>query len=132
MKLALIRDILVTTYTMGELLVDGRHLGWTLEDAVREQVGADGRYFWRPDFKIPGQTAIPCGTYEVVVTYSNRFRRPLPLVLGVPDFDAIRLHGGNDVKDTEGCPLNGLERDVSRGWVGNCAPVVDPASEVVT
>jgi hypothetical protein len=123
--LALDRDILVSTYTMGELRADGKHFAWTLEDPVRERIGADGRYFWRPEFKVPKQTAIPCGVYRVVVSYSNRFGRLLPELLDVPDFTAIRCHGGNTVESTDGCPLTGLERDVSKGRVWNCGAVVD-------
>lgn len=123
------RTILVESFTMGELLVDGKHWGWTLEDPVRERIGEDGRFHWRPEYKVPKQTAIPCGFYEVIVSYSNRFRRMLPLLLRVPDFDAIRIHGGNDADDTEGCPLAGLERDTTKGRVSDCAPVVDALTE---
>ena len=102
-------------YTIGTMLIDGMTLGYTLEDKDRhlEEVGIGA--------KIKGQTAIPRGRYEVVLTYSNRFKKWLPEVLGVPGFTAIRIHGGNTHEDTEGCPLLGEEKEDGR--VSDCAGV---------
>jgi hypothetical protein len=87
--------------TIGELLIAGKfglfHECYVLEDALRER-------------KIKGKTAIPAGRYRVIVTYSPRFKRYLPELLGVPEFSAIRIHSGNDADDTEGCILPGLKR----------------------
>jgi hypothetical protein len=65
-----------------------------LEDTVREK-------------KIAGKTAIPEGTYQVIVNRSPKFKRDLPLLLDVPNFEGIRIHRGNTVKDTSGCILVG-------------------------
>lgn len=70
---------------------------WACEDAVRPE-------------KIAGRTAIPAGRYEVRITFSPRFKRMLPLLIGVPGFDGVRIHPGNDADDTEGCILPGLDR----------------------
>jgi hypothetical protein len=86
------------TSTIGELAVDGAFECFTLEDAVRP-------------VKIKGITAIPAGSYEVVVSFSERFKRPLPLLLNVPNFDGIRIHPGNTARDTEGCILVGKTKD---------------------
>jgi hypothetical protein len=73
---------------------------WALEDVTR-----------KPDAqKIYGQTAIPQGLYEMILTFSNRFRMILPELINVPGFTKIRIHGGNTDKDTDGCPLYGCER----------------------
>lgn len=94
MILLLERQKSMENCTIGELFVDGKFQCHTLEDVVR-------------DFKIKGQTAIPAGVYEVLITYSPRFKRFLPEVLNVPNYDGIRIHPGNTAVDTEGCILPG-------------------------
>lgn len=83
--------------TIGTLSIEGRNECFTLEDVVR----ADG-------VKVYGETAIPSGTYQVIVSYSQRFKRDLPLVVDVPGFTGIRIHPGNTAEDTDGCILVGL------------------------
>ena len=96
MKLQVVRFMCGATCTIGELLVDGEHECWTLEDVVRP----DGE-------KVYGETAIPYGTYPVIVNFSNRFQRDLPLLVGVPNFAGIRIHPGNVASQTHGCLLVG-------------------------
>lgn len=65
----------------------------------------DGEYF-APSVE-PGRDwkkgPIAAGSYTVVVTFSPKFQKPLPLLLGVPDFVGIRIHGGTKAEHTEGC-----------------------------
>ena len=97
-----------TPSTQGELSIDGEHECFTDEDQVRS-----------PDEpKVPGQTAIYEGRYRVVVDWSNRFQRYMPHILGVPNFDGIRIHWGNVPTDTDGCPLVGTERGTINGEPG--------------
>ena len=103
MKLQVVRFMCGATCTIGELLVDGEHECWTLEDVVRP----DG-------VKVYGETAIPYGTYPVIITFSNRFQRDLPLLVGVPNFEGIRIHPGNTAADTHGCLLVGRQHTGSR------------------
>jgi hypothetical protein len=98
MKLEVIRNC-GAVCTIGELLVDGVHECWTLEDVVRP----NGE-------KVYGETAIPYGTYKVGITFSNRFQRDLPLLYDVPDFSGIRIHPGNTAADTHGCLLVGQHK----------------------
>lgn len=97
MKLLVKRVSLRKDCTIGYLFIDGVDSGLvTLEPVVR-------------DHKIPGVTAIPSGQYKVIVDYSNHFGRLLPHLLGVPNFEGVRIHPGNSDKDTEGCILVGKE-----------------------
>ena len=121
MRLTLQRHYLGADYTLGALFLNGDAFGFTLEDAVRE-TESGGRWIWTHSMKIPGKTAIPSGQYEITVTWSARFSRPLPLLLRVPDFEAVRIHGGNTTADTEGCPLLGAQQDAN-GRVWDCAEV---------
>lgn len=98
MKLTLERIYKADTYTIGKLYIDGKYYCDTLEDTVRDLP---------KEKKIYGKTAIPAGTYKVRVTYSPRFKRPLPLLLDVPYFEGIRFHRGNSETDTSGCILPG-------------------------
>lgn len=97
MKLDLRRDVHADNFTLGKLFIDDDPMYYTCEDAVREK-------------KIPGQTAIPVGRYKVIVSFSQRFQKHLPLLLDVPNFSGVRIHSGNTKEDTEGCILIGIGR----------------------
>ena len=107
MRLLVRREPSAGGATIGQLTIDGQigRLAWTLEDQVREIPGGPVS-----DWKIPKETAIPVGEYRVVITMSNRFKRRMPILLGVEGFTGIRIHSGNTAEDTEGCLLVGLTR----------------------
>ena len=101
MHLRVIREPSTAAATLGILLIDGVFVCWTLEDVVRA-------------VKIPGETAIPAGRYDVRLSLSQRFQKVLPEVLAVPGYIAIRLHAGNTQADTAGCLLVGRVRAYDR------------------
>lgn len=101
MKLLLRREPSTARSTFGVLFVDNIRECFTLEDVVRPA-------------KIKGQTAIPAGTYEIILNWSLRFQRMLPLLLNVPGFEGVRIHPGNTDADTEGCVLVGVARGRDR------------------
>jgi len=103
MEIQVTRREFTAKSTIGEMQVDGAFECYTLEDVVRP-------------VKIKGITAIPAGSYEVVVSFSERFQRPLPLLLHVPNFDGVRIHPGNTDRDTEGCILVGRTKE--RDFIG--------------
>ena len=98
------------TSTIGELLVDGIWECFTLEDTERA-------------IKIKGETAIPKGTYRIIINESNRFKRLLPLLIDVPNFEGVRIHSGNSNHDTEGCILVGQTRN--KNYIGQSRKAFD-------
>jgi hypothetical protein len=106
-----------TNYTIGKLYVDDVYFCFTLEDKVRPE-----------GEKVDGQTAIPYGTYSVIIDHSNRFNRDLPHVLNVPGFEGIRIHTGNTDADTEGCILLGTTW-AGKDFIGNSKLAFDPFME---
>ena len=98
MKLKLNRIFKGKDYTIGHLYIDGEYFCDTLEDRVRDLL---------KEGKIPAETAIPAGTYNVTVTSSPRFKRMLPRLVNVPQFEGILIHRGNTAKDSSGCILVG-------------------------
>ncbi len=101
MEMTLTRIAKRKDYTIGKLDIDGNYFCDTLEPTWRD-IGPG-----RPGRKVRGKTAIPEGRYPVVITYSPKFKRWLPLLLHVPKFEGVRVHEGNEAKDTEGCVLVG-------------------------
>ena len=130
MELILERIAKRKTYTIGHLY-------------IRQQVmdeylpGTEDKYFcdtleptWRDyangAYKVKGRSAIPEGRYAVVISWSPKFKQWLPILLGGPEFNkqwqGIRIHAGNTVKDTQGCILVGRNQRVgevleSRKWL---------------
>ena len=104
-------------YTISRLYVNGKLFGCnTLEDTDRG-LNQSMELNEIKKKKVYGQTAIPIGSYECVYTYSNRFKKMLPLLLNVKGFEGIRIHSGNSAKDTEGCILIG--KNDKKGWVSD-------------
>jgi Family of unknown function (DUF5675) len=90
------------SFTRGILSIDGVVYCDTLEDEERK-------------IKIYGKTAIPLGKYRVIINRSNRFKRMMPLLVNVPNFEGIRIHAGNTSEHTEGCILVG--KWFSQGYI---------------
>ena len=111
MKIKLVRIAFKETYTIGKLYVDGQYVCDTIEDKDR---GLDNSMTVNEILrrKIKGQTAIPTGHYNIEITYSPKYKRMMPLLLGVKGYSGIRIHSGNTAKDTEGCLLVGKNTQV--------------------
>lgn len=101
-QLTLIRDVKGDKAIMGKLYINGAIVCCTLENAAK---------------------AIPTGVYLVQNSMSTKFKRELPLIWnsGVSSSRGIRMHRGNTVKDSQGCILVGMGRDVKNSFITESA-----------
>ena len=100
--LTLVRDIKGDKAFLGKLYLNGAIVCYTLENAAK---------------------AIPTGVYLVQNSKSTKFKRELPLVWnsGVPSSRGVRIHCGNTAKDSQGCILVGMGRDVKKSFITESA-----------
>ena len=106
MELELTRSVRTNKSTIGELTINGVFECFILEDKDRG-LRKDMPISELMVMKIKTRTAIPTGRYEIVVSFSDKFQKMLPLLLDVPAFAGIRIHPGNTDANTEGCLLPG-------------------------
>lgn len=113
MRLTLKRIANKKDYCIGKLYINGKYFCDTLEDVDR---GLDDSMTEEEirELKIKGQTAIPVGIYTVLMTYSPKYQKIMPLINNVKGYSGIRIHSGNSAKDTEGCLLVGKNTVVGR------------------
>lgn len=116
MELKLVRNRKTDLSTIGELFINNVFECFVLEDRDRGLTSITPRNQIK-QLKVFSKTAIPYGRYEVIISFSNRFKKRLPLLLNVPGFEGIRIHAGNAPNHTEGCLLPGLS--FSSNFVSN-------------
>lgn len=104
-QLVLTRNEFTNKSTIGNLEIDGELFCYVLEDKDRKLESGG--------IKVYGETAIPRGTYQIIINWSNRFKRLMPLLLNVPQFEGIRIHNGDKKttsENTHGCLLPAYEK----------------------
>ena len=104
-------------FTIGDFYVNGKKECYTLEDEYRK-------------VKVPGETRIPSGTYEIELYamgtkhadylkhYGSNFHKGMLHLKDVPGFTGVLIHCGNDDGDTAGCILLGMQQDEKNGKIG--------------
>ena len=97
-----------TPYTISDLSTDGVFFSNVVEDRDRGLFQNDTLQYIE-SIKIKHETAIPYGTYQVVLSYSNRFKKYLPELVDVPGYAGVRIHPGNTEADTSGCLCPGIK-----------------------
>lgn len=112
MKLELKRIALKPNYTIGKLFINGTYYCDTIEDKVID-LNKNGK-FDDGLTKVMHQTAIPYGTFKVVVNHSPKFNRELPRLLDVPYFEGILIHNGSDQNSSSGCIIVGENKAVGK------------------
>lgn len=118
MELRVRRIALKENYTIGKMYIDGEYFCDVLEDRVRDLEN---------QVKVPNNTAIPYGTYEITLDvkstkYSDFNKYPwakeyngyLPRLTNVPLFLGILIHPGNTEHDSSGCLLVGENKVVGK------------------
>ena len=106
METKIIRDAQGKQSTLSQLYINGIFQCYLLEDKIRE-------------VKIPSQTAIPTGVFELrlntwrakTVDYKKAFGKlheEMIEISGLSNFSFVYIHTGNTIKDTAGCPLCGV------------------------
>lgn len=132
MEIIVAREHFNDVCSIGSLRIEGDDvLLYTLEDKDRKLSITDD-LLTISKIKVFGKTAIPYGRYEVLMTYSNRFRQTMPLLLGVPGFEGVRIHSGNTAEDTEGCILVGYVKDVLNSRVMNSRTAISELYMLIT
>ena len=122
MELKIERKWKKADYCIGVLYINNVRFCETLEDRDR------GLNFSMPvgiinQKKIYGQTAIPTGTYTVVLSYSPKFANKtwgkkygglVPEIKDVKGYSGVRIHPGNSASDVEGCIAIGENKAVGK------------------
>lgn len=106
----LIRKYRKEAYTIGQLFENGAFLCNTIEDRDRglnNNMSASAIL----KIKVPGETAIPTGTYRLDVNESPKFKRDLIEIVGVPGYSGVRIHKGNTAQDSAGCVIPGINTE---------------------
>ena len=121
MELVLTRIAKRKTYTIGRLAiikeVSEEYKTYEEEEYFCDTLEPTWRDYAHGGRKIKGCSAIPEGRYAVVISFSPKMQKWLPILLGVPMFSGIRIHAGNTSNDTEGCILVG--QNLKKGMVLN-------------
>lgn len=115
-------------YTIGRLFINNEYFCDTLEDTDRglKDTMQVNEILAK---KVKAQTAIPTGKYDVILTFSPRFKRVLPLLLNVPGYQYIRVHNGNRPDSTEGCLLVGENK--AKGQVINSRATLEKLMSIL-
>jgi len=105
--------------TIGDMYIDGKWYFTTLEDPDRQRQPDGTITPWSAKIKIPDETAIPYGTYRLIINHSDKYKRTMPLVLNVPDFNGIRIHILNWARESKGCI--GVGKTKGKDMIGRSA-----------
>src|SRR3972149_2962891 len=101
MELKLIRKIFTENSTIGDIFIDGKFHSNCIEDKDRGLMQSMAVEEVKK-IKVFGQTCIPYGKYQVMDTYSPKYKKNVPQIVNVKGFDGIRIHSANQATQLEG------------------------------
>jgi hypothetical protein len=113
MKLQVKRVYLGEEYTIGRMYIDYedgadyQYFCDTLEDIVRD-TNKDGDLQEPGETKVYGETAIPYGTYTIIITKHLKWGIDVPYLTDVKEFTGVLIHMGSTPVQTLGCILVGF------------------------
>lgn len=111
MKIKVVRETFTENSTIGSLYVNDVFFCYTLEDKDRGLMQTDSLLAIKAK-KIWGKTAIPKGTYGMIVNKSPKLQRLTPRILGIKGYDGVLIHRGNNANFSAGCILVGYKKSV--------------------
>lgn len=128
MEIKVIRKYFKEEYTIGNVFVDGKWFSNSLEDKDR---GLDQSMPLSQLKKLKkyGITAIPTGRYEVKSYFWPKYRKTYPLLMNVPAFTGILIHGMQNASQSLGCI--GIGENKIKGGLINCEKYVRKLIEMI-
>jgi len=111
MNLRIIRKTFTEKSTIGELHINGQFFCYTLEDKDRGLDDSMSLLTIKAK-KIFGLTAIPYGSYKMIVNVSPKMGRLLPRFVNIKGFDGVLIHRGNTATDSLGCVIVGYKKGI--------------------
>jgi len=115
-----------TDYTIGRFFINGIRFHDSLEDPDRGLKSSWSEAAIKA-VKIAGATAIPTGTYKVILSKSEKYKDRdwarefgglVPEIVGVPGYSGVRIHPANWASEIEGCIALG-ENKVKGGVINS-------------
>lgn len=128
MEIKVIRKYFKETYTIGNVFVDGQWFSNSLENKDR---GLDQSMPLSQLKKLKkyGITAIPTGRYEVKSYFWPKYRKTYPLLMNVPAFTGILIHGMQNASQSLGCI--GIGENKRKGEILNSRVYVRRLTEML-
>ena len=117
MEIHVYRIIETDRSIIGRVAVDGQHLCFDLEPSRLHPVH-------------DGHPCIPCGRFKVKLTKSPHFGYVTPELIDVPGRTNIRIHKGNEPKDSLGCTLVGMSHGPAPNWISDSHDAFDRLMEL--
>ena len=104
--------------TEGEMLLDGAHECWTLEDRSRRLASSMSLSDILRD-KVYGETAIPTGRFKLELYNSPKHGPDTLQLVDVPGFSNSQIHAANRAEELLGCIAVGNDRTApDDDWIG--------------
>lgn len=124
-ELEVVRRWPSATACEGELLLDGAHECWTLEDPSRG-LRSDMPLAEILRLKVDGETAIPTGRFPVERYASPKHGPDTLQLVGVPGYVNAQVHAANKAEELRGCISVGLDPGAHEDdWIGRSRQALD-------